>query len=158
MNAAVTSRLNVVLHVSDEQGLLGRQEVFLQDFVNLFPLVPDVEVGLVEVLGKAGGGGLDCEVLAMDGAQQEGPELVRSAEFQELAGVRQRTHRILDLPEPAVKPIFQLRQGNMWNVPVVEDRKRQAKFGAELLERQLRPLGPSQDVVGRLPNGWQVVH
>ena len=42
MDAPVPRRLDVVLHVPDEQRLLRRQAVLLQDFVDLLALVPDV--------------------------------------------------------------------------------------------------------------------
>ena len=94
----------------------------------------------------------------MHGAQQERAQLARPAELQELARVRQRADRVLHLPEPAVKPVLQLRQRDVRHVLVVEDRERQAKLGAELLQGHLRPLGLRQHVIGRLPDRGQIVH
>src|ERR1035437_9674417 len=97
-------------------------------------------------------------MVAIDGAQQEGAELASAAKLQELARVGQRADRALHLAEPAVEPGLQLREGNVRHVPVVENRKRQAELGAKLFQAHLRPLGLSEDVVGRLPDGGQVIH
>ena len=72
--------------------------------------------------------------------------------------MRQCADRILHLAEPAVKPLFQLRQRNVRHVPVVEDRKWQAKLRAELLQAHLRPARLRQHVIGGLPDRRQVVH
>src|ERR1043166_8292042 len=74
MDAAMPGGFDVVLHIADEQGLVGDQLVFLEDFVDFFAFIPDAEVRFVEVLMKSDGGGLDGEMVAMDGAQKEGPD------------------------------------------------------------------------------------
>src|SRR5512135_2846029 len=57
-----------------------------------------------------------------------------------------------------MEPGFQLGQGNVRDMPIIEDRKGEAKFGAELLECQLRTLRLRQHVIGRFPHRRQVVH
>src|ERR1035437_8445247 len=150
VNAAMPRRVDVMLHIPDEERFVRDQSVLCQDFMNLLALVPDVHIRLVEIRAEAGDGRLHGEVVAVDGAQQESAELARAAEFEELKRMGQRTDRGLHLPEPAVKPSLQLRQRNVQHVPVIEYREGQAKLSAELLQAHLRPLGLRQNVVGRL--------
>jgi hypothetical protein len=77
----------------------GAQMIFGEDFVDFFPLVPNVRVGLVEKGVEAGDAALRQEMIAMHRAQKKRAQLLRAAKFQELARVRQFADGILRLPE-----------------------------------------------------------
>ena len=80
---------NIVLHIADKQRLFGHQLVFLQDFVNFFALVPNADVGLVQVLVEPGNGSLHREMVLVYCAQQKSPQFAGAAKFEEIAGMRQ---------------------------------------------------------------------
>ena len=71
MDPAVMRGLDVVLHVADEQRLVRAQMIFGEDFVNFFPLVPNVRVGLVEVSVESGDLALRHEMIVMHRAQKK---------------------------------------------------------------------------------------
>ena len=151
-------RFDVVLHVPDKQRLFGLELVLLKDLMDFLPLVPDVEVGHVEVLAEARRRRLQGEIVAMHRAQQECAQLARPAELQELARVRQGADRILHLAKTVVEPLLQLGQRNVRHVPVVKDRERETELRAELFQAHLRPRRLRQHVIGGLPDRRQVVH
>jgi len=158
VNAAVTRRLDVMLHVADKERLGRAQFVVLKNLVDLLPLVPDAGVGLVKILAKAAGALLHVEMVLVHRAQQKCAHLAGAAEFQKLPRVRQRADGVLHLPEAAMKPCFELRQRDVRRVLVVKRGERQLKLRAELLQRHLGAIGLCQDIIGRLPDGGQVVH
>src|SRR5581483_5185972 len=92
MYPAVLSGLDIMLHVADEYGLGRPKPVFAQDFVNPFPLVPNVDVGFLKIFAETRHRNLDLEMVAMNGAQQEHSQVACSAELKELPRMRQRTH------------------------------------------------------------------
>src|SRR5436189_6156698 len=109
-----------MLHVADKERLGRAQFVVLKNLVNLLPLIPEADVGLVEILAKAAGALLHVEMVLVHRAQKKGAHLAGAAEFQKLPRVRQRADGILHLPEAAMKPFFELRQGDMRYVLVVK--------------------------------------
>ena len=132
--------------------------IFGEDFVDFFPLVPNVRVGLVEVGAKAGDAALHQEMIAMHRAQKKRAQLLRAAKLQEVARVRQFANGILRLPETAVKPVFELGHRHVRRVAVVKIRERQGKLGAKFVQRHIRAAGLGEDEIGRLQNGGQIVH
>ena len=158
VDPAVPRRLDVVLHVADEKRFLRLEIVFGEDFVDFFPLVPNVRVRLVEKGIEAGDTALGSEMFFVNGAQQERAEFLGAAEFEELAGVRQFADRILGLPEAGVEPFLELRHRHMRRVAVVEIGERQGKLGAEFVERHFGAARLREDKIGRLQNGGQIVH
>src|SRR5882762_8656499 len=140
MDAAMAGSLDIMLHVSYEYGFRRIQLVLFKNIVDFFPLVPNPQVRFIEVFIKPNRGSLDCKMVLMDGAEQKRPQIVSAAKLKELPGMRQFANGTLYLLEAAVEPILKLRQRNMRQVPVVKDRKRQAKLGAELFETHLRAL------------------
>src|SRR5882762_3680548 len=126
--------------------------------MDLLSFVPNVDVRLVEVLVQTSDGGLGGKMVAMHGAEEESAHLAGAAKFEEVAGMRQLADRILHLAKPAMEPGLQLRQWNVRDVAFVENRKRETKLSAKLLQAHLRPFGLRQDVVGRLPHRRQIIH
>src|SRR5437660_4121467 len=57
-----------------------------------------------------------------------------------------------------MKPGFQLAECHVRHMAFVENREWQAKLGAELLEAHLRAITLSQNIIGRLPHRWQIIH
>ena len=141
MNAPVFRCFDIMLHVPDEQRLRGLQSIFFEDFMNFFALVPDADVGLVEIFIEPGNRRLHREMILMDRAQEKGAQVAGAAELEEITRVRQFADRILDLFEAAVEPGLQLRQRHMRNMTVVKNRERQAELGSKLFEAHLRALG-----------------
>jgi hypothetical protein len=97
-------------------------------------------------------------VVLVDGTEEEGSDAVSTAEFKEFAGVREFADGVLDLAEAAVKPVFELREGDVGGVAVVEVGDREAEFGAELFEGHFGALGLCENEIGRFENGWEVVY
>src|SRR6266545_475721 len=58
----------------------------------------------------------------------------------------------------AVKPLFELIQGNVRDVAIVKLFVRQAKLGAKPFQRQFGNARPPEDVVARLPDRGQIIH
>src|SRR5689334_18120640 len=137
MNPAVFGGLDVVLHVADEERLIRFEAVFFENLVNLFPLIPNIEVRFIEEFVETGHAALNGEVISMDRAEEKCAKSFRPAELEELARMRQLADGILHLPEPAVKPGFQLRKRHVWDEALVKAGERQAKLSAECLERDL---------------------
>src|SRR4030095_17216029 len=81
--------LDVMLHVTDEQGLVGEEPVLAQNLMNHLTLVPDADVRLVEVSGQARRGLLHVKVILMNRAEQERSYLARPTELEEFLGMRQ---------------------------------------------------------------------
>jgi len=149
---------DVVLHVADEDGLVGSELVLFENLVNLFAFVPDADVRAVQVFIETGNGALDGEVVLVDRTQQECAQALGAAEFEEFARVGQFANGILHLPKAAVEPGLKLGQWNVGKVPIVKAGEWKAEFGAEFRQAHLRPIGLRQDVVGGLPDGGQIVH
>src|SRR5437879_3996132 len=157
-NASVPRRLDVVLHVTDEQGLGCVESVLPENFQNSGPLVPNLDVGVVEEPIKAGRRRLSREMVAMNGAQQKSAQAARAAKEQHVARVRQLPRQVLDLPEMTVKPLFQLWQENMRKMAAVKVFERKAELGPKLVERQFLHAGLLENVIGRPPDSGQIVH
>src|SRR6266446_3744084 len=104
MNPAMARRLDIMLHVADEQRFVRIELVFLQDLVDFFRLVPDPEIRTVEERAKAGRFGLNPEMVEVNRAQEKGAQLAAPAKLQKIARVRKSADRILHLFEPAMKP------------------------------------------------------
>ena len=111
MNAAMSGSLDVVLHVADKERGPGFEVVFLEDFMDLPPLVPHGDIAPVKVLPEAGDGRLHGEMVAVDGAEQEGAQGAAAAEFQEIPRVGEFANRILDLAEVAMEPKLECGKG-----------------------------------------------
>src|SRR5579862_3187857 len=131
MDSAVLSGFNIVLHIANEHGLCGGELIFGQDFVNFFAFIPNIDIRLLQVSIKTGYRGLHHEMVAMNRAEQKHAQILGETKFKEFVSVRQWANRVLHLTEPAVKPVFQLRQGNVRYVTFVELCKRKAKLGAK---------------------------
>ena len=108
------------------------------DFISF---VPNSQVRFVEVFIKPNDGSLDGEVVLMDGTKQKGPQVFGAAKLKEFPGVRQFANGTLHFLEAAMEPGFQLTQWDVRQMAVVENSKRQAKLGPELLKGHLRALG-----------------
>src|SRR4051812_47299737 len=158
MNSTVLRGFDIMLHIADEQCLVRIKPVLLKNLMNLLPLVPDVEVRLIQVFVEAGDAALHRKMIAVHCTQEKGAQAFSSAEFEKLARMRQLAHGILNLLETAVKPGFKLRQRHFWDKPFVKAGEGQAKLGSECFERNLLLLRLRQNVIGRLPDGRQVVH
>src|SRR3954452_9029333 len=141
MDASVLCGFDVMLHVADEQRLVRFQRILFQDVMNLFAFVPHVDVRFIKKFCESGRSALDRKMIAMDGAQQEGPDFFGPAEFQEDASMGQVTDRILDLLETAVKPGLQLGQGDVGDKALVKAREGKTKFGAKLFQSDFGALG-----------------
>ena len=94
----------------------------------------------------------------MDRAHKESAEFVAPAEFEKFARVRQGRHGILRLLERGVKPLLQLRQGNLRRETLVKNRERQAELSAKLPECHLLASRLSESKIGGLPNRRQIIH
>ncbi len=158
MHAAVPGGGDVVFHVADEQRFLRLQLVFPQNFVDLFALVPDIGVGLVNKGVKAVLAALGFEMVAVDGAQQKRAEPAGAAELQKGPRVRELGDRVLELPIGGVEPFLELRHGHVRRVPVVETGEGQLKFRAKLRQRHRGLSGLREDKIGRLQHGGQIIH
>src|SRR5215471_11201186 len=104
-DASMPCRLDIVLHVADEERLVGFKSVLSQEFVEFCSFVPDIDVGAVQIFIEPGHHGLNGEMVAMHGAQEECAHLASAAEFEEVAGMRQLANQVLDLFEATVEPI-----------------------------------------------------
>src|SRR4030095_10365921 len=149
--------LDVMLHVTDEQGLVGEEPVLAQNLMNHLTLVPDADVRLVEVSGQARRGLLHVKVILLHRAEEERSDLARPTELEEFLGMRQADDQILNLTQSSVKPLLQLRHGDMGNESIVEAGKGKAKFRPQLLKSQFRNPRLMEDMVGRLPNRRQII-
>src|SRR5207244_2993795 len=78
-NPTVARGLDVVLHVAHKQRLARGEFMLLENFHNPRPLVPNLDVGVVEEPIKAGRRRLSREMVAMNGAQQKSAQAARSA-------------------------------------------------------------------------------
>src|SRR4051812_22790577 len=97
-------------------------------------------------------------MVAVHGAEQKRAEFARAAELQKIARVREFADGVLHLLEAAMEPTFQLRQRNMRNVALVKNSEWQAKFRSKLFQAHLGALRLGQHIVGRLPNGGQIIY
>jgi hypothetical protein len=125
--------------------------------VDLFSLIPNAEVRLLEIFSKTDDGILHRKVVLVNGAQKKRAQFVFTAEFKKFSGVRQFANGTLGLPELAMKPGLQLWKRNVGRVFVVKSRERKAEFRAKFLEGNLRAIGLGQDVVGGLPHRGQII-
>src|SRR5204862_655231 len=96
-----------------EHGLLGHKLILLQNLVDLLTLIPNVDIRPLKELTESGYCDLDRKMVPMNCAKQKSAQFVFAAEFKKLTRVRQRAHRVLHLPKPAMKPFLQLWQGNV---------------------------------------------
>lgn len=97
-------------------------------------------------------------MVPMNRAQQERAQTAFLAEHQKLARARQFNDGILNFAEMAVKPCFELRQRNVCDVTFVKPFEWQTKLRAKLVERQLGDASHAKHVIGRPPDGRQVIH
>ena len=130
----------------------------IQNFVDLFPFVPDAEKSFLEIAVHFSVGCLCGEIVRVDSAENEGSNFFRFAKLEKLDGVWQGQHVAADLAEVSVKPFFELVERDVRDVAVVKVGKRKFKLGPELVERQGRGTRLFENVVGRLPDPGEVVH
>src|SRR6478736_9951415 len=71
MNASVFSGLDVVLHVTDEEGFFGLETIINQDLMDFLALVPDTGIRPIEILAETRGAFLDGKMIWRNGAQQK---------------------------------------------------------------------------------------
>ena len=144
--------INIMLHVTHVKCLLPSQVMVIQNFVDLFPFVPDAEKSFLEIALHFRVGRLCGEVVGIDGAENEASNFFRFAKLEKLEGVGQGQHVAADLAEVSVKPFFELVERDIRDVAVVKVGKRKLELGPELVERQNRGARLFEDVVGRLPD------
>jgi len=108
MNPAVACGLDVMLHVTDEQGFLRLKFVIRDDLVNFLPLVPDAEVGLFQKVPESARPMLHVNDPAAPVLNRNVRRRVRATKLDELRRVRQRANRTLHLLEPRMKPRLEL--------------------------------------------------
>ena len=158
MDAAVFGSFDVVLHVSNEKGLVGRELILSKDFVDFLALIPNAEIRTIEVLRETGFAGLDGEMLIIDGAEKEGAKFVGAAEFEKFASVGEFADGVLALTKRGMKPGLELRERDMADMLLVEEGEREPKFSAKLFEAHFGSLGLGEDVIGGFPDGGKVVN
>src|SRR5205807_7039844 len=114
---------DIMLHVPNEQRLVRRQPMVFWYLMDLPPLVPYLDIGLVQVAIETRHGSLDGKMVAMNRAQQECAQLALPAKLEELPRMRQLAHRILHFTEMGMEPFLQLRQRNVRHVPLIKERE-----------------------------------
>lgn len=134
VNSAMARGFDVVLHVADEKCFVGIELIDRENFVNFLALVPDADVGNVEILPEIGSLFLNSEMFRRDGAQQEGANFMGATKFEESACVWKGTNGRLHFAKATMKPGFQLRHRNAGRVLVVKNGEGQTEFRAELIE------------------------
>src|SRR5690242_14208620 len=102
MYSAVTRCLDVMLHVANENRLVRRRLVLIQNLMDLLPLVPNTKVGPVKKFAQTGCSRLNRKMIPMHRAQQKCPQPALATKLKKLARMRQFADRILHLLEPGV--------------------------------------------------------
>ena len=68
VNAPVLGGFNVMLHVPDKERLVGLKLVLFEDFMDLFPFIPNTQIRFFNVRAEGGYLGLHGEMVVMDRA------------------------------------------------------------------------------------------
>jgi hypothetical protein len=155
---SVPCGFDVMLHVPDENGFVGCEVVFREDFADALAFVPDVEVGAFEEFAETGAVLLGGEMFGMNGTEDEGADAAFPAKDEKLAGVGQGDDGILDFMKPGTEPFFELFDGDVGDMAVVKRFEGEGKFGAKLFESELCRAGALEGVVAGFPDGGQIIH
>ena len=129
-----------------------------EDFQDFRPLVPDLDVCVVQEPVESGRRRLRGKLVAVNGAEQKGAQGVSAAEEEHVAGVGQLAGQVLHFFEMTEKPLLQLWQRHVRNVAAVKVFERKTELGSELVEGQFRHARLPENRIVRPPYRRQVVH
>ena len=124
----------------------------------LFTFVPYAEIEFFEAVIHPRVGGLNGEIFGFDGAEDEATKLFGFAEVEKVIGMGQGNHFATHLPEATVEPVFEFLEWDIGSEALVETGERQLKLIAEFIQGERRDVGLLKNMVGRLPDPWQVIY
>ena len=132
-HARMTRRLDIVHHVADEDRLGGVEIVLGQQMQDDLPLVERLHVGLLEILLHVEPAALRLEMLAVDGAEQEGRHFARLEVIEKIERMRQRRNAGLQDLERGMVVVVELGQLQLGQVLLVEVGEREIELFPEFL-------------------------
>jgi hypothetical protein len=107
-------------HVADEEGFLGVEVVINEELENGGALVEGLNVGLLEILLDLEPAALRLEVIAVDGAEEEGGQAALLQVIEEVLRVGQQRDAVLQDLEGAVVLVVEFGEDKFGQVLLVE--------------------------------------
>ena len=156
-HAGMVCRLDVMLHIPDEDRLLRPEAIFLEHAMNPFFLVPSFDVRAVDEPMKPGHLGLSGIMVSVDRAEHKRAKLSLATEFEKPARVRKFADMVLNLAELTMIPFLQLAQLDVRRVPLIEPLEGKTEVATELLQSERSNPRLLKNVVGRFPYRREIV-
>src|SRR5258706_5997873 len=104
MDSAMFGRVDVVLHVPDEERFCRIEFILLKNFVDAGAFIPDFHVRPFNELPETGAHALDRIMIPVNRAQNESLQASSFAKFEKFPGMREFDHRMLHLLKFTMKP------------------------------------------------------